>query len=169
MDPLDLIDIYRTFHPKTIHVFLIYLLLTRITFPTTYHDTSFPVECAVEGVSGEKGNWLPKHKPLTFPPGQPSEAVNQQWSWQLLLPVRPMPLFLGIKWAVMPFANGNTVEYLIYYTAMAPNGSNRKKRWFYWLFCLSVMILCLYNLYLAGVMGLYSSNSDNSTPGEKQH
>lgn len=26
---------------------------------------------------------------------------------------------------------------------------------------------CLYYLYLAGDVGLYSSNSDNSTPGEK--
>ena len=31
------------------------------------------------------------------------------------------------------------------------------------------MIFCLYNLYLAGDVELYSSNSDNSTPGEKQH
>lgn len=51
-----------------LHVFLIYLLLTRIAFPTTYHDMFFTVDCAIEGVSGEKGNWLPKHKQFTFPP-----------------------------------------------------------------------------------------------------
>ena len=127
MDQLDLIDIYRTFHPKTIHVFLIYLLLKRIAFPTTYHDTSFPVECAVEGVSGEKGNWLPKHKPLTFPPSLLKLSTNTGPGNFFCL-FAPCLFSSGIKWAVMPFANGNTVEYLIYYTAMAQNGSNRKKR-----------------------------------------
>ena len=40
----------------------------------------------------------------------------------------PCLFSLGIKWMVMPFANEKKVEYLIYYTAMAQNGSNRKKR-----------------------------------------
>lgn len=91
-----------------------------IAFPTTYPGMYFSVDCVVEGVHGEKGNWFQAMSNL------PSCLGNQ--SWPLALHDH-RPLFSpGIKWVVIPFPSGNEVECLFNTQPVAQDGSKWKEK-----------------------------------------
>lgn len=132
----------------------------KIASPCTY----LTVDRVAEGGHSEEGNWVPKQEQLTWPPRWPLGAAPPP-------PPRPSPgmFFCRISapfplWIkmVVPFPSGSKVEYLIHslWLKMRANG---KKLWNYGYFPCLQPISALYNLYLAGEMGLFSSNSENAT------